>query len=184
MYFSIFTLLIIVSFAFYYLWQSKRNSDNDLNIVNLLEAVAYIEKKLQIHKGLEDKKHQYAFLIQYVQDMQNLKVSDLNNKWVGIYNFFSTRTRYNGNIQPIGYTKHGRISPNTVIFIADMYKTNSAVIGAGVWEDYFNDMVGKSKFKTEDYYPKNIEDIIETIEIYDKNYTGHVMMEKRQTSKE
>lgn len=184
MYLSVITLLIISSFIFYYFLQSKRNLDSDLNIINLLAAVAYIEKEIQVHKSFEDKKHQYAFLIQYVHDMQNLKVSDLNNKWVGIYNFFSIRTKHSGVGQAIEYTKYGRISPNTIIFIADMYKINSSVIGAGVWEDYFNDMVGKSEFKTKDYYPKNIEDVIETIEIYDKNYKGHIMMEKRQTSQE
>ena len=30
------------------------------------------------------------------------------------------------------------------------------------------------------YYPENFEDLIQGINLYDKNYTGHVMMEKRQ----
>ena len=129
MYISVFTILVIGFFLFYYLWQTKKGSDNDLNIVNLILAVSYIET----HKDLEEKKHRYAFLIQYVEDMQNLNVSELNNKWIDTYNFFSTRTNPTGTGgQPIRYTKYGRISPDTIMFIADMYKENSSRIGYSV----------------------------------------------------
>ena len=188
MYFSILTIVIIGFFVSYYLWQSKRNSDNDLNIINIILAVSYIEQNFQTHntnKKFGEQKHKYSFLLQYFLDMHNLKVNELNKKWLSVYNFFHTRTSILGSGMHIKYTKYGRIHPDVIIHIAEMYKTNANVIGEGLWKETIEcfSLIGKEYLNKGDFhYPKDFEELLEAIDTYDKYYIGDISMEKRQTS--
>jgi len=184
MYISLFTLLVVGGFIVYYLWKLNKNSNHDLDIINLILAVSYVEKNTETHKKLKDHPHRYAFLLQYLLDIHNLKISELNDKWLAIYNFFQTRTRHSGSGIAIKYLKYGRLHPDVVMHIADMYKNNAYFIGNGLWEESHDSLnrLGKDHMdKGGYYYPESLEDLIETIAVYDKEYVGHVMMDKRSS---
>lgn len=186
MYISLLSLSIIGGFIIYFVWQANKKSKTDWHLINLLCAVAYIVKYIppntKFYKQIEGQEYRFAFLLQYLQDLQNLKVDELNRKWVEIYDFFYPRTSPYLNTAPIQYTKYGRVTPGTILQIAEMYKSNSNVIGNSTWEDsmHYSVEAGKEDLNKGDYYhPKNVEELIKVIETYDQKHTGHVLMEKR-----
>ncbi len=185
MYISLLSVLVISTFTIYYVWQSNKNSKRDLEIINVVLAISYIEKNIETHKELKDHANRYAFLLQYLLDMHNLKVSELNEKWLAIYNFFLIRTKHAGSGIIIKYLEYGRLHPDVILHIADMYKNNAYVLGNGLWNESLDCLnnIGKNHMdKTEDYYPESFSDLVKTIEVYDKEYVGHLLMDKRKLS--
>lgn len=169
-------LIIVFGYGIYLLVRYlSRDSQELVDVVNLCQAVSSIVDDLD-YKGFSRKdKIDYAILLQYLYDMQNLDIPHLNAKWTYIYNFFSERTKYSmGNAPAISYSKYGRISTNVIVIISLMYQANRSVIGAGIINN-FND--NSDKFYKD--YPNTIKKLEKTILDYDAKYTGHVMMPLR-----
>jgi hypothetical protein len=185
MYIAPITLILIVSIVMFKIWRSEKESKADLHLINVIMAVEFIIKNIDQGNLKIENSYRYAFLLQYLIDMHNFNIKDLNQRWEYVYNFLNSMSNIEIKNSLKKYSVYGRLHPEIILKIADMYEQYSRTVGKEVWRESNESAISllRDSFNSKGLkYINNVKDLFNAINIYDTIYTGHVLQAKRKTS--
>lgn len=166
---TIFTVTIAIVAYFYLSKKIKEYDDNYFHFLNL--SIMMYEIQGYIHEKVPEKERlKYGFMLQYLEDIQNYNVTELNRRWQFISDMLTGRTH--AKIE-MSYTPNKRIHPRTIIDLSKLFGANNYSIREGI-HTVPKDLKDTLKSKLPDY-PITVEDLSELALEYDANYLGDVL---------
>ncbi len=166
---TIFTVGIAIAAYLYISKKIKEHDDDYLHFLNL--AIMMYDIQGYIHEKVPEKERlKYGFMLQYLEDIQNYNVKELNRRWYFIFDMLTARTR--AKIE-ISYTPNKRIHPRTIIDLSKLFGMNNYNLREGIHTTP-KDLKDTLKSELPDY-PITVEELSELALEYDANYLGDVL---------